>query len=526
MVTARSALARLREELRAPRPPHRRTTIALAVPLAVVLPWLAIRAQSALPGLRLLEHATFFAANSPGRLAATAFALAAGIDVDDPFLGFAGLGVDVLVLAVFAHGVRRWWYRYRTRAPAPAPVEQRFAEALGLPWTGGFDLVPHWVLAGDFVPMPPWVVNPEPVRRPRPPGGSIASAVLLRRERDWFVPERDEHVRRLDELVPLSSPQLEQARWLWATLVAGLLPVYLGGSLWLAVVLDESGYSGGIATVVPVVSIGLAVVGLFAWVKFGGGVEFLRPHPRRLVEALLDHAPEGGERTPRWCNLLAREIDRVESNLPEPEELGRRARRGDWGERLVAFHGLRLLGEEAIPVLLGIAGDPGSSSRRWAGMLLAPHERRSRRFARTWERWVCTRCLARFEAHPLPRRPLRARPIYFGCRACKRGDEAVEAPGGIVAVLDDRMGERHRQENGVVAASWLRVDAPFDFEEVRIHRATDADVERFAIQVANEDPDPARRLGCVRVVVDPGCGLDPNTIAILERRFGAITTGS
>jgi hypothetical protein len=63
----------------------------------------------------------------------------------------------------------------------------------------------------------------------------------------------------------------------------------------------------------------------------------------------------------------------------------------------------------------------------------------------------------------------------------------------------------------------------FDFDEVEIVRATDQDVERFAIQVGN-DTDPIRqpRYKQMQCIISPNCDLSVNTRRILERTFGTV----
>jgi len=65
--------------------------------------------------------------------------------------------------------------------------------------------------------------------------------------------------------------------------------------------------------------------------------------------------------------------------------------------------------------------------------------------------------------------------------------------------------------------------ALFDFDRVEIIRATDEDVERFAMQVGN-DTDPLRkpRYAQMRCSLAPNCHLTENTLRILESLFGRV----
>ncbi|MCS7254561.1 MAG: hypothetical protein RMK18_11645 [Armatimonadota bacterium] len=73
----------------------------------------------------------------------------------------------------------------------------------------------------------------------------------------------------------------------------------------------------------------------------------------------------------------------------------------------------------------------------------------------------------------------------------------------MIAVLDSEIPWEKDFANGILRVNWLRRGSLFDFESVEIVRATDHDVERFCIQVRNEE-DIYRR-GRYRNMACGGC---------------------
>jgi hypothetical protein len=135
---------------------------------------------------------------------------------------------------------------------------------------------------------------------------------------------------------------------------------------------------------------------------------------------------------------------------------------------------------------------------------------------------LCPRCLARCGPHraDLPWQP---DVTYYGCRICHQSREFIECPQGSVAVLNAAWRSAQALHNGSLGINWLARRALFDFDRVEIVRATDKDVEHFAMQVGN-DTDPLRkpRYATMRCVVNPACGLSENTLRVLENTFGRV----
>ena len=139
---------------------------------------------------------------------------------------------------------------------------------------------------------------------------------------------------------------------------------------------------------------------------------------------------------------------------------------------------------------------------------------------------LCRSCLARFQRRYRDWL-LNSEKVHGGlvpaCRLCGKAVGAIPNVGVVIAVLDTEMGEELSSSDGVLRVSYLKRDAPFDFDRVEIVRASDYEVERFCVQVGN-DTDPFRkgRYRQMQCLVAPGCRLSENTLRILGSMFGQV----
>jgi hypothetical protein len=134
----------------------------------------------------------------------------------------------------------------------------------------------------------------------------------------------------------------------------------------------------------------------------------------------------------------------------------------------------------------------------------------------------CGFCLARFQRRDRRVAQVGTVPIPV-CRLCGKSAKAMANVREVVAVLDTEMSEELSCADGVARVSYLKRDAPFDFDRVEIVRAGDYEVERFCVQVGN-DADPFRkdRYRQMRCAVAPGCQLSENTLRILRSMLGQV----
>jgi hypothetical protein len=90
-------------------------------------------------------------------------------------------------------------------------------------------------------------------------------------------------------------------------------------------------------------------------------------------------------------------------------------------------------------------------------------------------------------------------------------------------LLDAGMEQEPVKDDGILRVNWSVRQSLFDFDEVEITRATDEDVERFAVQVGNDtDKVRQRRYKKMRCVIAPNCQLSENTLRISRSRFGRV----
>jgi len=247
-----------------------------------------------------------------------------------------------------------------------------------------------------------------------------------------------------------------------------------------------------------------------------------RPTAGELEAALRQAVAEGAVRQP-WPSLLRHVAKHAGENVPATE-LAWDLRHQQWGRRFAARQRLAALGGEAIRTLQVLARPLSRMQRTARWLLTSVAVDTTTRLAGRCDVLLCPSCLVRVG-------PIRiAVPgpdlHYYGCRSCGQSREFLEWPGKIVAVLDREMAEDRVEQDGVMRVSWLRREAPFDFDRVEIGTVDEEEVERFAIQVAN-DTDPVRRerYGKMPCRVAQECALTENTWRILERTFGRVERG-
>ena len=148
------------------------------------------------------------------------------------------------------------------------------------------------------------------------------------------------------------------------------------------------------------------------------------------------------------------------------------------------------------------------------------------RFGSRGSRFICPKCLNRFGIHQvnLPNLLEDVDLKYIACRNCHQSQDYIESEV-VVALLDSKAKARTFSDD-MLEVNWLKRRKLFDFDAVKIIRATDEDVERFAIQVGN-DTDVTRvwkykQMDCL---VFAGSGLSENTMRILRRMFGQVNIG-
>jgi hypothetical protein len=190
-----------------------------------------------------------------------------------------------------------------------------------------------------------------------------------------------------------------------------------------------------------------------------------------------------------------------------------------------SYRQLLVLGGEVVPFLLqGLAHYPKFS--RLARQLLQDivHETEER-LAQNKTGLLCHQCLWRAEPYPLgvPGRIESLGLSYYRCRFCRQSGKLDEYRQ-LVCVLDETMTVPYMAKQGIWRVNWLIHRRLFDFEGVELIQAGEVEVEKFAIQVAN-NTEPQQKAAYRRMTcqVGPDCPLSPNTLTLLGRLFGKVS---
>jgi hypothetical protein len=190
-----------------------------------------------------------------------------------------------------------------------------------------------------------------------------------------------------------------------------------------------------------------------------------------------------------------------------------------------AYPALVQLGGEIVPSLAAVAQTHDHPLQRVAKQLLDDIEQQTTlKYGDQPSRFMCPHCLTCYAPHPVHLSNWTGT-TYYGCRICGQSREYLEtAQGWVVAVLDNGAAVEQTLPDGILRINWPAHAKVFDFDEIEIIRATDEDVERFAVMVGN-DTDPVRQsyYKQLRCSIAPGCLLSENTHRILQRMFGQVS---
>ena len=181
------------------------------------------------------------------------------------------------------------------------------------------------------------------------------------------------------------------------------------------------------------------------------------------------------------------------------------------------------MGGQAVPELQSFAHNPAHLLRQIAVQLLKDIAAGTTANLKSRaSHLLCPHCLTHFGPHNVKLSWWQT-VTWYGCRSCGQSREFFY--GNVTATLDNQMPAEQSRQKRDLRINWLARRAPFDFDAVEIARASDEDVERFAVQLGN-DTDPLRkaRYPQMRCLVSPEAHLSLNTLRILQRTFGQIET--
>ncbi|MCB0165174.1 MAG: hypothetical protein KDI79_13160 [Anaerolineae bacterium] len=296
------------------------------------------------------------------------------------------------------------------------------------------------------------------------------------------------------------------------TILAGLLHLYPTSTGWLSG-FTIFGVAHGFVRFWPKSNIQLAFDRVYTnrfwmlwWTK--------RPYATEVAAALRHHAT--GLTWQLALDQLTTELQKLRSPTVLIDYLGS----DDWLGRFIAPHVLVRLGSEPVEALLGLANKPNHRLNKIALWILdsISHDTTTRLGDRA-DRLLCVDCLAYCGTYTeqVGKKSL----TYHGCRVCGQSWEFLFCPSRqVIAVFDSTWPEPYRQTNGSLRVNYLARNHLFDFNAIEIVKASDEQVERFAVRAGN-DTDPVRPLPYKQVscYVWPECELSENTIRILERTF-------
>lgn len=241
--------------------------------------------------------------------------------------------------------------------------------------------------------------------------------------------------------------------------------------------------------------------------------------PATVVEAVLREHTQGNP----WREAF-RGLD-AERHQKKAIKLGTwlgRLNRSKWVDRFVGRHVIVTLGGESVSSLAQRANDRSFAQQKIARWLIDSigYDTRQRLSDRV-HHLVCPDCLTLFGAHLVL-----GRATYYGCRTCGQSRDFFECAQGVTAVLDSDWSQPHELQAGLLRLNWLVRRELFDFDRVEIVRATDEEVERFAVQVGNDTDDFRKsRYAALRCTLAPTCVLSENTRRVLARTFGEVQGG-
>ncbi len=187
-----------------------------------------------------------------------------------------------------------------------------------------------------------------------------------------------------------------------------------------------------------------------------------------------------------------------------------------------AYPGVVASGGKAVPALQEIASSRNPLQDYARRLLQDISWETTNRLRERQSRSLCPVCLTYCDAHPVKLSGWSSI-TYYGCRTCGQSNDFIDFEGRITVVLDRQMPVEQTLQDSVLYINWFAHGQPFDFDDVEIVRATDEDVERFAVCIGN-DTDPKRKshykqMSCT---VSSDCALSINTVRILQQMFGQV----
>ncbi len=230
------------------------------------------------------------------------------------------------------------------------------------------------------------------------------------------------------------------------------------------------------------------------------------------VERALQYSGKYRERK-IWESLLS-DLEARKKEQAEYNGLIKDLRHQRGLEQFKSCYSIVILGGEVVERLAQIARNKNHKLQQIAVWLLYSIAEDTEKRLASASRLVCEDCFVRCGEYKIDI-PGQKSLTFYGCQSCHQSRHFFEWSGEIVAMLDTTMKERVIKESNSLQVNWLSRRSIFDFDRVEICRATDKDVEQFAIQVGN-DTDPKRESSYKNMQCLVKCDLSENTMRILK----------
>lgn len=115
--------------------------------------------------------------------------------------------------------------------------------------------------------------------------------------------------------------------------------------------------------------------------------------------------------------------------------------------------------------------------------------------------------------------------IYYACVNCHSNSFLLKKIEKVALLLDHDAKEPYMQDEEVLSVNWLKIKEPFDFDEIRILKASDFEVEELVMKLKNDSDDKRlKRLPDVPVYISAGLDISPAKMNLLKDNF-TIETG-
>lgn len=185
------------------------------------------------------------------------------------------------------------------------------------------------------------------------------------------------------------------------------------------------------------------------------------------------------------------------------------------------YPGVVGLGGIVVPALEELANQQGHTLSPIANFLLEAIASRSRDLRISYPNLLCPSCFYRFQTQKVKLSRWKS-PSYYACPQCHQNRDYFVGKK-VVAVLNSQMEQEYLEVKNTLRVNWCHHRQVFDFDTVVIEKATDEDVERFAVQIGNHTDETRKsRYSKVPCTIAPDCELSENTMRILQHTFGNV----